>query len=221
MFHVCVAPRGTDDPHRRRQAAGADELHADCRFFTGRGDSDKQPTITALVMLDRASGDMTSTVTDKDVVVHMSQVLRASLWEHVHVTMRHDTNVRWSHRESQPRSCVSGSRPETICRVLLKQHEWHSNLVSSRIASNLVRDSADGEGEHDSGTHSRSTGGGVEVPQPSVDTAGDDTDTTATEGEPQLTPRQKIFCDRSQGAVVQTLLVMRQMSHGCGVKTNA
>ena len=66
----------------------------DCRFFTGRGDSDKQRTITALVMLDRASGDMTSTVTDKDVVVHMSQVLRASLWEHVHVTMRHDTNFQ-------------------------------------------------------------------------------------------------------------------------------
>ena len=38
---VCVAPRGTDDPHWRRQAAEADELHADFKF-TGRGDSDKQ-----------------------------------------------------------------------------------------------------------------------------------------------------------------------------------
>ena len=104
--------------------------------------------ITALVMLDRASGDMISTVIDKDVVVHTSQVLRANLWEDVHVTMRHDTNlqrqtlfknvrgicasckppVRWSHRESQPRSCVPGSRLETICHVLHKQHDWHSNL---------------------------------------------------------------------------------------------
>ena len=138
---VCCTAR------HRRQATGADEPHAEFKIFTGRGDSDKQPTITALVMLDRASGDMTSTVTDKDVVVHMSQVLRASLWgararDHearhelsktdvVHKRSRNlrcKPPVRWSHRESQPRSCVSGSRLETICRVLLKQHEWHSNL---------------------------------------------------------------------------------------------
>ena len=145
MFHVCVAPRGTDDPHWRRQATGADELHADFKFSTGRRDSGKQLPITALVMLDRASGDMTSTVINKDSVVHMSQVLRASLWEHVHVTIRHDTNlqrqtlfknvceicasckppVRWSHRVSQPRSCLPWSRLETICRVLHKQHDWH------------------------------------------------------------------------------------------------
>ena len=40
---------------------------------------DKQPTITLLVPLDRVSGGVSSTVTDKDALEHMSQLMLREL----------------------------------------------------------------------------------------------------------------------------------------------
>ena len=81
---ICIAARGTEDPHwRRGDARRSDpQVQLDFLILTGNKNSGEQATTSVLVLLGRVSGGVSCTLTNKDVLEHMSQFVCASLdWQ--------------------------------------------------------------------------------------------------------------------------------------------